>query len=70
MTILQNYLQNLCNRREISKVKFYQMRPKNAKAARVRGFQKICKAFTNIPKFRPMIDTTGSSHYLVGKYLT
>ena len=33
MTTLQKYLQNLCNRREISKVEFDQMRPKNAKPA-------------------------------------
>ena len=30
MTTLQNYLLNLCNRREISKAEFDQMRPKNA----------------------------------------
>ena len=33
MATLQKYLQNLCNRREISKVEFDQMRPKNAKPA-------------------------------------
>ena len=40
-----------------------------AKPARAHGLPKIHKTFTNIPKFRPIIDTTGSSHDLVGKYL-
>ena len=69
MTTLQNYLRNLCNRGEISKVKFDQMRPKNAKPARAHGLPKMHQTFTSIPKFRPIIDTAGSSHYLVGKYL-
>ena len=69
MTTLQNYLRNLCNRGEISKTEFDQMRPNNAKPARAHGLPKIHKTFTNFPKFRPIIDTTGSSHYLVGKYL-
>ena len=68
-TTLQNYLQNLCNRGEISKAEFDQIRPNNAKPARAHGLPKIYKTFTNIPKFRPIIDTTGSSHYLVGRYL-
>ena len=45
------------------------MRPKNAKPARAHGLQKIHKTFTNFPRFRPIMDTTGSSLYLVGKYL-
>ena len=69
MTTLQNYLRNLCNRGEISKIEFDQMRQKNAKPARAHGIPKIHTTFTNIPKLRPIIDTTGSSHYLVGNYL-
>lgn len=46
------------------------LRPKNAKPARAHGLPKIHKTFENIPKFRPIIDTTGTSHYLVGKFLT
>ena len=45
------------------------MRPKNAKPARAHGLPKIHKEFSNIPKFRPIIDTTGTTHCLVGKYL-
>ena len=48
MTTLQNYLQNLCNRGEISKAEFNQMRPKNVTPARTHGLPKIHKTFTNI----------------------
>ena len=37
--------------------------------ARVHGLPKMHKTFTNISKFRPIIDTTGTSHYLAGKCL-
>ena len=33
------------------------------------GLSKIHKEFLNVPKFRPIIDTTGTSHCLAGKYL-
>ena len=42
------------------------MRPKNAKPARAHGFHKIHNEFSNIPKFRPIIDTTGTTLCLVG----
>ena len=45
------------------------IRPKNAKPARAHGLPKIHKEFSNIPKFRPIIDATGTTHCLVGKYL-
>ena len=48
MTTLQNYLQNLCNRGEISKAEFDQMRPKNLTPARAHGLPKVHKTFTNI----------------------
>ena len=68
MTTLQNYLRNLCNKGKF-KVEFDQMRPTNVKLVRVHGLPKIYKNVINIPKFRPIIDTTGSIHYLVGKCL-
>ena len=46
------------------------MRPTNANPARAHGLPKIHKTFTNISKFRPVIDTAGSSHYLAEKNLT
>ena len=62
-------MRNLGNRGEISKIEFDQIRPKNAKPAKAHGLQKIHKTFTNFRRFRPIMDTTGSSLYLVGKYL-
>ena len=38
-----SYLLNLCNRREISKAELDQMRPKNAKPARIHGSQRYIK---------------------------
>ena len=46
------------------------MRSKNAKPARDHGLPKIHKKFSNISKFRTIIDTTGTTHCLVGKYFT
>ena len=68
MKSLQSYLRTLLKRNEITKTEFDMMRPKNAKPARAHGLPKIHK-FSNIPKFRPIIDTTGTPHCLVGKYL-
>ena len=36
---------------------------------RKHGFPKIHTEISNIPKFRPIIGTTGTSHCLVDKYL-
>ena len=46
------------------------MRPKNGKLARTQGLPKVHKEYRNIPKFRPIVDTTGRPHYSVGKFLT
>ena len=46
MATIQNYLRNLCNEREISKAKFDQMRPRNAKHGRAHGFPNTHKTFT------------------------
>ena len=66
---LQSYLRTLLKRNEITKAEFHMMRPKNAKPARAHGLSKIHKEFLNIPKFRPIIDITGTTDCLVGKYL-
>ena len=39
------------------------------KSARMHGLPKIRKDSTDSSKFRPIIDSTGTSHCLVGKYL-
>ena len=69
MKSLQIYLRTLLKTNEITKDEFDMIKPKNAKPARAHGLPKIHKEFSNIPKFRPIIDTTGTTHCLVGKYL-
>ena len=69
MKSLQSYLRTLLKRNEITKAEFDMMRAKNAKSARAHELPKIHKELSNIPKFRPIIDTTGTTHCLVGKYL-
>ena len=46
------------------------MRPKFAQVGRAHGLPKIHKHYDNIPPFRPIIDTTNTPHYGVGKFLT
>ena len=58
MTTLQNYLQSLYQKGDISKAEFEQMRHTNVKPTRVHDWPKIHKRFHNIPKFIPLIDTT------------
>ena len=70
MKSLQSYLRTLLKRNDITKAEFDMMRPKNAKPVRAHGLPKFHNEFSNIPKFRPIIDTTGTTHCLVGKYLT
>ena len=58
----QSCLRTLLKRNEITKAQFDMMRLKNAKPARAHRPPKIHKEFSNIPKFRPIIDTTGTTH--------
>ena len=46
------------------------MYPKNAKIGRAHGSAKVHKEFTRIPPLRPIIDTIGSTHYGIGKYIS
>ena len=70
LNTVQSYLCTLLNREEISPDIYKQMRPQNAKVARAHGQPKVHKNFDRLPPFRPIIDTTGSTHYSIGKYLT
>ena len=70
LNTLHSYLCKLREREEITDDEFKAMRPENAKIARAHGLPKIHKNFERIPPFRPIIDTTGSTHYGVGKYIT
>ena len=70
LNTLQSYLCTLLNRGEITEEVFKEIRPENAKIARAHGLPKVHKDFDCVPPFRPIIDTTGSTHYGVGKYIT
>ena len=69
LSSVQRYLRNLQKRGEIDEATYQSIRPQSAKPARAHGLPKIHKPFDNIPKFRPIIDTTGTTHYEIGKYL-
>lgn len=45
------------------------LRPKAAHFGRAHGLPKVHKHYDDIPQFRPIIDTTGTPHYNVGKFL-
>ena len=44
--------------------------PRNAKIGRAHGTAKIHKEFDQIPPLRPIVDTIGSTHYGIGKFLS
>ena len=69
MNSLQRYLNGLFNKGEISEQEKKDMRPMAAQLGRAHGLPKTHKEFDTIPKFRPIIDTTGTPYYDVGKYL-
>ena len=62
-------LDNLHKRNEITEAEEKQMRPMSAQLGRTHDLPKVHKVFTNITKFRPVIDSTIRSYYKIGKYL-
>ena len=70
LTSLQRYLKQLNKRGELPDAVYNTIRPKHAKIARAHGLPKVHKAFDDIPPFRPIIDTIGTIHSSVGKYLS
>ena len=70
LATLQSYLLNLKNRNEISEEIYNNIRLRNAIIARAHGLPKVHKQYDRIPPFRPIIDTTNSTHYHVGKYIS
>ena len=58
------------NRGEINEDDQKLMRPRSAQIGRAHGLPKIHKEYTNLPPFRPIIDTTNTPYYEVGKFLT
>ena len=70
LSTLQNYLSKLLNRGEISESEYSLLRPKHAHVGRAHAVPKIHKQYTTLPKFRPIVDTTNTTHYNVGKFLS
>ena len=67
---IQRYLRKLLERGEINETTYQMIRPQSAKPARAHGLPKIHKKFDKLPKFRPIINTTGTTHYQIGKFLS
>ena len=70
MKTLQSYLSILHKWNDLTKEEYNMMRPKNGKLARAHGLPKIHREYSNVPKFRCIVDTTGTPHYSAGKFLT
>ena len=69
LSTLQVYLRKRLNRGEISEWDHEHLRLTFAHFGRAHGLPKTHKTFQSIPKFRPIIDTTNTPHYNVGKFL-
>ena len=69
LTSQQSYLCTLFNRGEISQSDYDFLRPKATHFGRAHGLPKVHKHYDGIPQFRPIIDTTSTPHYNVGKFL-
>ena len=70
LSTIQGYLSKLFNRGEFREDDKKLMRPRSAQIGRAHRLPKIHKEFTNLPPFRPIIDTTNTPYYEVGKFLT
>ena len=70
LSSVQRYLRNLQKRGEIDEATYQSIRPQSAKPARAHCLPKIHKPFDDIPKFHPIIHTTATTHYGIGKYLS
>ena len=66
---LQNYLLRLFKRKEISETEKKAMTPKAATFARAHCLPKTHKDYDTLPPYRPVVDTTGTPDYKVGKFL-
>ena len=66
----QSYLRKLYKRNEILEEVYEEIRPKNTKIARAHGLSKVHKSFERVPSFWPIMDTIGSTHWNVGKYIS
>ena len=70
LSSLQKYLSTLLKRNEITANEYNFLCPKGAHFGRAHSLPKTHKTFSSLPKFRPIIDTTNTPHYNVGKFLS
>ena len=66
---INQYLNTMFNREEITEEEKKNMRRKGANRARARGLPKTHKAFDKIPPFRPIVDTTNTPYSGIGNHL-
>ena len=69
LSSVQNFLRKMKNRDEINDEEYKSLTPKNANAGRAYGLPKIHKPYEHLPKFRPIIDCTGSPYKYIGKFI-
>ena len=69
LTSVQRYPKKLNKKGELTNDMYDKIRPKSAKLVGAHRLPKIHKVLKNIPSFRPIIETTGTTHYSVGTYL-
>ena len=65
-----NYIQTIYKRGEVSEREMKEMTPKSAQVGRAHSLPKIRQKYTDLASFRPIIDTTNTQHYDIGKFLT
>ena len=68
LTTVQTYLNTLHKRNEITLEDKNLMLPKFAQIGRAHSLPKIHKDYQDIPPFWPIVDTTSTPHYGIGKY--
>ena len=67
---IQRFINTMYNRGKMSKQEKEEMRPKSATIGRAHDLPKTHKQFDSIPKFRPIIDTSNTPYYGVGRFLS
>ena len=67
---MQTFLNTSQKRNKITLEDKNLMRSKFAQIGHAHGLPKIHKDYQDIPPFRPIVDTTSTPHYGIGKYLS
>ena len=70
LSTVQTFLNISQKRNEITLEDKNLMRSKFAQIGHAHGLPKIHKDYQDIPLFRPIVDTTSTPHYGIGKYLS